>query len=396
MHNPWIARFVGLLLIVMAITPPVWAANTYGPTTANETLWSIASRTRPTYEVSTQQMMLAIRVKNPHAFTTTNINALRKGVVLNLPSLAEIQRIGRVQALHSTRKHNRAWYCCTTNPSKTATNPKRRVSKAGVNAARATQQRLKHEITALKAQLKAEQQRGEQLSAKIRQLQTTTAGNPIPNAPELEKIRQQMTELKTVLAEKDNHIKNLQTSLREASDSIKRQYAENQILYDKLKASAPDSLPTAPTAPGSKPQLTLTEAPTSTPTPPQTKPGQAAVFTDQLPPAANGQGSNTPPNSLQNLLEQQTANKQPTQVTPSNAADTPTAIPDGNPSKLGNGTTPSRISLIIALISLLFILALLWRAFNQRQALQRELNAGQTNARHHPATDNRKEPDILL
>lgn len=390
MHNPWIARFIGLLLIMVAITPPVWAVNTYGPTNANETLWNIASRTRPTYEVSTQQMMLAIRVKNPRAFTTTNINTLRKGVVLNLPNLAEIQRISRVQALHSTRKHNRAWYCCTSNASKTAATSKHRINKAKINSARTTQQRLKHEIAVLKAQLKAERQRSEQLSAKIRQLQTTTAGNS--NTAELEKVRQQVTELKTVLAEKDTHIKNLQTALREASDSIKRQYAENQILYDKLKASAPNSLPTPPTVPDGKPQLTLTEAPVGTPTPPQSKPGQAVVFTDQLPPAApNGQNGS----SLQNLLAQQTTNKQSTQTTLENAANAPTAI-TGNPSKPSNGTTPSRISLIIALISLLFILALLWRAFSQRQAMQRELTAEQANTPHHPAVDERKEPDILL
>ena len=167
MKNPFISIILGLLLSVSVSIQPATAANTYGPTTGQETLWSIASRLRPTYAVSTQQMMLAIRAKNPQAFTVSNINALKKGSVLKLPTLAEIQQLDRIQALRNARQQNRHWQARQQNtyakaPQKTA---KPKATRVNLSAARTTQQRLKREIATLKTQLKQEQQRSTQLSA---------------------------------------------------------------------------------------------------------------------------------------------------------------------------------------------------------------------------------------
>ena len=48
----------------------------YGMPNRNDTLWSIASRTRPSQQVSIQQNMLAIQRLNPQAFISDNINLL--------------------------------------------------------------------------------------------------------------------------------------------------------------------------------------------------------------------------------------------------------------------------------------------------------------------------------
>ncbi len=45
---------------------------------------------------------------------------------------------------------------------------------------------------------------------------------------------------------------------------------------------------------------------------------------------------------------------------------------DGSTSMDGKLPTPSRVSLAVALISLMFILALLWRSISQRRALNQE------------------------
>ena len=393
MKNPFISIILGLLLSVSVSIQPATAANTYGPTTGQETLWSIASRLRPTYAVSTQQMMLAIRAKNPQAFTVSNINALKKGSVLKLPTLAEIQQLDRIQALRNARQQNRHWQARQQNtyakaPQKTA---KPKATRVNLSAARTTQQRLKREIATLKTQLKQEQQRSTQLSAKIRELQATTASTTTTPA-DLETLRTQVTEMKTVLAEKDSHIKNLQASLKEASESIKRQYAENQALYDKLKTASPESVPPPPAATGNKPQLTLAEVPTDAPAASNTaKP--PAVFTDQVAGAIPTPAASTG-TPLTSLLEQQSAAAKAQQnaaATGTTDAISPTGTHNGT---TANTVTPSRLSFIIALISLLFILALLWRAFSQQRSLRKEIASYTAEPAFDEKSGERTEPKL--
>ena len=84
-------------------------AAEYGPVAEKESLWNIASRNRPSYDITTQQMMLAIRMANPSAFQTDNINSLKAGAVLYLPSLDEVKRINQSVALHTAKNQNIKW-----------------------------------------------------------------------------------------------------------------------------------------------------------------------------------------------------------------------------------------------------------------------------------------------
>ncbi|MDX5298500.1 MAG: hypothetical protein LPK85_06075, partial [Gammaproteobacteria bacterium] len=59
--------------------------GSYGPVRADDTLWSIALRTRPDSSITPQQMMLAIQDQNPDAFQNGNINRLKRGAVLRIP-----------------------------------------------------------------------------------------------------------------------------------------------------------------------------------------------------------------------------------------------------------------------------------------------------------------------
>lgn len=85
----YLAISIGILLISqnsMALQ------KYYGPTTPDERLWNIANFTRPSNEVSTQQMALAIFKANPKAFNK-NMNMLYTGVRLRIPNYEEIQKI---------------------------------------------------------------------------------------------------------------------------------------------------------------------------------------------------------------------------------------------------------------------------------------------------------------
>ena len=72
------------------------------------TLWNIAKSVRPDSRLTMNQTMLAIFEANPEAFAG-NINIMRAGVSLRIPSADEIFRIKRSSALSEVRRQNAAW-----------------------------------------------------------------------------------------------------------------------------------------------------------------------------------------------------------------------------------------------------------------------------------------------
>ena len=73
-----------------------------------ETLWSIATRMRPDSRLSINQTMLAIYEANPAAFGG-NINVMRAGGALRIPSADDVFRISRGDALAEVRRQHSAW-----------------------------------------------------------------------------------------------------------------------------------------------------------------------------------------------------------------------------------------------------------------------------------------------
>ena len=78
--------------------------NVYG----GDTLWGIASRERPDSRLTMNQTMLAIFESNPDAFGG-NINVLREGASLRIPSADEIFQITRGEALDEVLRQHAAW-----------------------------------------------------------------------------------------------------------------------------------------------------------------------------------------------------------------------------------------------------------------------------------------------
>ncbi len=75
---------------------------------SGDTLWSIASRNKPS-GVSTQQMMMAIYYANPNAFLNNNINQLVKGTRLRIPGADEVDAVSFSDAVSQVRQHNQSW-----------------------------------------------------------------------------------------------------------------------------------------------------------------------------------------------------------------------------------------------------------------------------------------------
>ncbi|HHH45382.1 MAG TPA: hypothetical protein ENK53_00025, partial [Thiotrichales bacterium] len=92
------------------------APGTYGPTQRNETLWRIAEQVRPSADLTIPQVMLAILEANPEAFYNANINNLKAGYVLRIPSEEEIRAISRSEAAREFRRQMAEWRSGAARP----------------------------------------------------------------------------------------------------------------------------------------------------------------------------------------------------------------------------------------------------------------------------------------
>lgn len=105
---PCVVVAVGIALATPADAQQA-ADGTYGPVRRADTLWELALRFRGDARVNAQQAMIAILRANPGAFVEGNINALRTGVTLRVPSSADMAAISPGEAAAEFARHEEAW-----------------------------------------------------------------------------------------------------------------------------------------------------------------------------------------------------------------------------------------------------------------------------------------------
>ncbi len=91
-------------------TAPAPTASASGGTytvRGGDTLFSIASKNNP--GVSIEQLMISIQRANPGAFIGGNINRLRSGATLSIPSAAEASAVGTTEAVSEVRAQTASW-----------------------------------------------------------------------------------------------------------------------------------------------------------------------------------------------------------------------------------------------------------------------------------------------
>ena len=108
-----ILLFAFVLIGMVAATSIVISqtiANTYGPIKAGERLWNIAAKVRPAGSISHYQAMLALLKANPHAFAIAcNLNTLKIGQTLHIPSRAEMLALSHAVAVKEFNRQNKKW-----------------------------------------------------------------------------------------------------------------------------------------------------------------------------------------------------------------------------------------------------------------------------------------------
>ncbi len=287
-----------IMFLGLALSLPAQAAqDVFGPIKRTDTLWRIAEQLNPDKKASTQQVMLAIYKKNQHAFTVNNINSLRKDAYMLAPTVAEVNALNRKSAIRMVQRHNTRWkkgrYVAIHNPvpaelrqklakftgsaekAASADNSKKMVgARTGTVAGSAPAAMavpetivegmpLKDQLRVVMQELSKAQQENQLLKAELKEAREQQQQNLAKNQPDpdiqtqLDALRRELAELRTILAQKDNHIQTLQASLKSASEAIKSQHADNMRLYNKLKELSPESVSAQVQNQPDKPQIKL-------------------------------------------------------------------------------------------------------------------------------------------
>ncbi|WP_417224317.1 FimV/HubP family polar landmark protein [Amphritea sp.] len=210
----------------------------------NDTLWDIAKLHKPAGSVTEAQMMLALQRKNPEAFRNNNVNQLRAGVVMDIPSLSEVQALDRKQANEEFWRQTQRWKQGITSKAGAETEglPPNTDKSGGMSgkktndvAARSAQGQLKivsPEKTAETGGVSAQaadtdmSQADSELLKKNQQLETELASaletvDQIQRENEelsgrVDALAQQMESLQRLLELKDQHMAELQAELESA------------------------------------------------------------------------------------------------------------------------------------------------------------------------------------
>jgi pilus assembly protein FimV len=76
---------------------------------ANDTLSKIAGKLKPNSQVTLNQTMIAIQKMNPHAFVRNNINMIKAGAVLRVPTEADVSQVSASAASQAVIEQTREW-----------------------------------------------------------------------------------------------------------------------------------------------------------------------------------------------------------------------------------------------------------------------------------------------
>lgn len=92
---------------------PVSNGN-YGPVESGDTLSGIARKVSPN-GVELNQMLLALKQSNPDAFYRDNVNALKRGAILRVPTAEQARAMSASAALAEVRRQNGDWRAQTVS-----------------------------------------------------------------------------------------------------------------------------------------------------------------------------------------------------------------------------------------------------------------------------------------
>ena len=272
-----ICSSLALLLLLSSQSAIAKPKNAYGPVTSGETLWEIAAEIRPDSSVSIIQLAYSIYALNPDSFIANNMNLVKKGVYLKMPTKSKVLGMTHQQAMVIYEGHTQALRNL-------------RVSAKGLNQAKVKHKKYRKQVARLEKKLGKLRHKSRAWNKVYRQLvsrkkqsakwgkevkslsgallakATDTSGSPptspaasanpvTTDSPASEKLtamnqriiklegmvknqatlEQRFSVLEKELGKKDKIILKLRSTLRVAATAMKKQQLENKAMRAQLK-----------------------------------------------------------------------------------------------------------------------------------------------------------------
>ena len=177
----------------------------------DQTLWQIASMAKPA-GATVHQTMLDIQRLNPDAFINGNINRIKAGYIIYLPTAEDISSADQPSALAEVREQNAAWRDGRDEAAYASSGPSLRISAEPEEAAPA-------EVEAQGAGSTGASQGG--ASAAGESALPVTADTASSDTLErLAALEQQLETLQRIVSLKDDQIAALQSALKDAGGAV--------------------------------------------------------------------------------------------------------------------------------------------------------------------------------
>ena len=225
----------------------------------DDTLWEIAAAAKPS-GASVHQTMLDIQRLNPNAFIDGNINRIKAGYIVYLPSEDDISSKDLAAALAEVKQQNEDWQAGRASKP-IATGPKLRISADPVEES-SEEGGDAGEYTAGASAAAEELEKAELEQAEM--------------AEELASMQQQVDTLQRIVNLKDDQIAALQSALEEAGGSVDE--GQSAPIEGDAAEAVVDSVDTEAAAEDTASQAVVAPAPVAEPEPapkPAPKPAPA-------------------------------------------------------------------------------------------------------------------------
>jgi len=177
----------------------------------DQTLWDIANRAKPA-GASVHQTMLDIQRLNPDAFINGNINRIKAGYIIYLPSAADISSGDTSTALSEVSQQNQAWREGRDGEAAVASRPKLTISAESDDVADTTPANKGAAGSSAPA-APAQQSSGDGTVAAVTDKPPAPGGD---TEARLAALEQQLQSLQRIVTLKDDQIAALQTALANA------------------------------------------------------------------------------------------------------------------------------------------------------------------------------------
>ena len=255
-------------------------ADAYGPVRSGDTLGKIANATKPS-EVSLEQMLVLLVRNNPGAFSGKNMNRLKAGRILQLPSADQFAGITEADARNEVRIQARDWRTYREQLAATAGQevPEEEPAQQGVAGKIGT--------TVEEKSAPSTEQPKEVLKLSKNEPAAGAAGGDAKSTARVQALEEEVVARDKAVKESNDRVTKLEKQIKDLQ----------ALLEMKSKGMADLQKPAAPTpqAPTEKPAPQAAPAPPPTPPGPEVKPAPPTPAAPApAPPASQGESAPAP------------------------------------------------------------------------------------------------------